>query len=373
MTERLRLRFFAHSWRSDWNHGNAHFLRGLVDELRKAGHEVRCYEQENAWSYVNLLQEESSEESLREFEATFCDLDLRVFPSDVESPGCGSFLETELRDADVVVVHEWNSPRLAQKILALRQRWGFRVLFHDTHHRSYTQPDQIGRFSISEFDGVLAFGEAIRQIYLDDFGAKRAWTFHEAADTERFYPRQGRQPTEVNWIGNWGDDERTRELQEFLIDPLATLKPADAAVYGVRYPEIAKRELRSAGIQYRGYLPNLSAPQVYSRCALTLHIPRQCYANGLSGIPTIRMFEALACAVPVICSPWNDLLGLFRANEDFLCVADGKAMTAQIAFLLQDHEARQQLSQNAVSTIRHRHTCAHRARQFEEICGELSR
>ncbi|PYV47137.1 MAG: hypothetical protein DMG94_07380 [Acidobacteria bacterium] len=50
----LRLRFFAHSWRSDWNHGNAHFLRGLVDELARLGHEVRCYEADNAWSYVNL-------------------------------------------------------------------------------------------------------------------------------------------------------------------------------------------------------------------------------------------------------------------------------------------------------------------------------
>ena len=34
MSTPLRLRLFAHSWRSDWNHGNAHFLRGLADELR---------------------------------------------------------------------------------------------------------------------------------------------------------------------------------------------------------------------------------------------------------------------------------------------------------------------------------------------------
>jgi spore maturation protein CgeB len=50
MSTPLRLRLFAHSWRSDWNHGNAHFLRGLADELRGLGHEVRCYEPENGWS-----------------------------------------------------------------------------------------------------------------------------------------------------------------------------------------------------------------------------------------------------------------------------------------------------------------------------------
>jgi spore maturation protein CgeB len=366
MTERLHLRFFAHSWRSDWNHGNAHFLRGLVDELRKSGHEVRCYEPENAWSFVNLLQEEVAARSLEEFQAKFPELDVRITPSD-----SASFLESELKDADVVVLHEWNPPELSENILRLRKRFGFKVLFHDTHHRAYSQPEQIARFRIPEFDGVLAFGEAIRRIYLEAFAARRAWTFHEAADTAHFFPSGERQATEVNWIGNWGDDERTRELQEFLIEPLAALRPEEAAVYGVRYPKTAQRHLQDAGIEYRGYLPNLSAPAVYSRCALTLHIPRRCYANGLSGIPTIRMFEAFACGVPLVCSPWHDLEGLFRPGEDFVSVPDGKAMTEQIAFLLSDQQAREQLSEHALDTIRKRHTCWHRARQFEEICEEL--
>jgi spore maturation protein CgeB len=367
MTARLRLRFFAHSWRSDWNHGNAHFLRGLVDELQKLGHEVRCYEPENAWSLSNLLQEKSAKQSLDEFRAAFPNMDVREYaPEQFES-----FSEDELRDADVVVVHEWNSPRHADTILELKRRYGFRVLFHDTHHRAYTSPEQIGQFRIPEFDGVLAFGEAIRRIYLDVFHAARAWTFHEAADTARFFPRPSGDRAEVNWVGNWGDNERTRELQEFLIEPLAAVRPPRAAVYGVRYPVAAQQQLRQAGIEYRGYLPNLSAPGVYSRCALTLHIPRRCYANGLSGIPTIRMFEAFACGVPLVCSPWTDLEGLFRPNQDFIRVPNGPAMTAEIARLLRDEGARQQLSAQALETIQRRHTCLHRAHEFENICEEL--
>ncbi len=366
MSRRLRLRFFAHSWRSDWNHGNAHFLRGLVDELRKFGHDVRCYEPENAWSFVNLLHEPLAEESLHKFRDKFPDLDVRVFGPEVDS-----FLEAELEDADLVVVHEWNSPELVERIIELKKRLGFLAFFHDTHHRAYTQPEQIARLRIPEFDGVLAFGEAIRRIYVDAFGAKRAWTFHEAADTARFFPQPGTQANEVNWIGNWGDDERTRELQEFLIEPVAAVRPQRAAVYGVRYPMTAQRQLQDAGIEYRGYLPNLAAPSAYSRCALTLHIPRRCYANGLSGIPTIRMFEAFACGVPLVCSPWNDLEELFRPNEDFICVPDREAMKCEIARLLRDDLARQQLSRNALETIRQRHTCAHRARQFEQICEEV--
>jgi len=369
MSSRLRLRFFAHSWRSDWNHGNAHFLRGLVDELRKLGHEVRCYEAENAWSFVNLMQEPSAKQSLADFRTAFPELDLRSYDND----NFEALATEELRDADVVVVHEWNLPRNVETILSLKHKHGFRVLFHDTHHRSYTSPKEIERLRIREFDGVLAFGEAIREIYLEVFRAQRAWTFHEAADTARFYPRPAEQKDEINWIGNWGDDERTRELQEFLIEPLRSLHPASAAVYGVRYPDLAKQKLQAADIEYRGYLPNLSAPAVYSRCALTLHIPRRCYANGLSGIPTIRMFEAFACGVPLVCSPWTDLEGLFRPNQDFVSVPDGRAMAAEIRNLMRDESAREQLSAHALETIQSRHTCFHRAQQFESICEELGR
>jgi spore maturation protein CgeB len=369
MTTPLRLRFFAHSWRSDWNHGNAHFLRGLADELRKLGHEVRCYEPEDAWSYVNLLKEPVGKQSLEDFRAAFPDLNLLSYSPE----HFGTLVDSELRDADVVVIHEWNSPKIVSAILAAKARYGFRALFHDTHHRAYTSPKEIAQFDIRNFDGVLAFGEAIRQIYVEVFNAQRAWTFHEAADTARFHPYPDGEKSEVNWIGNWGDDERTRELQEFLIQPLAALRPVKAAVYGVRYPQPAKNQLQQAGIKYRGYLPNLSAPRVYARSALTLHIPRRCYANGLSGIPTIRMFEALACGVPLVCSPWTDLEGLFRPNQDFICVPDGRDMTAEISRLLNDDLARRQLSSQALDTIQQRHTCLHRARQFEEICKELGR
>ena len=45
----MRLVLFVHSLRSDWNHGNAHFLRGVVSELLARGHDVAVYEQISAW------------------------------------------------------------------------------------------------------------------------------------------------------------------------------------------------------------------------------------------------------------------------------------------------------------------------------------
>jgi spore maturation protein CgeB len=253
----------------------------------------------------------------------------------------------------------------------LKTKLGFRALFHDTHHRAYTNPKEILRMPLAQFDGVLAFGEAIRRIYVDGFRVQRVWTFHEAADTAHFLPLPREKDTEVIWIGNWGDEERTRELEEFLIAPAGRLRDRRIAVHGVRYPREVQEHLADAGIEFRGYLPNLEAPQAYARSALTVHVPRKFYANGLSGVPTIRVFEALTCGIPLVCSPWLDTEGLFRAGEDYVCVPDGRAMEAEIRHLLSDEAARKQIANNAVETIRRSHTCAHRAVQLLEICEEL--
>ncbi len=370
MNGRLSFRLFAHSWISDWNHGNAHFLRGLANELVTMGHEARCYEERDGWSITNLANEgeEAVSDALADFERAFPALDVRFYTQGRE---LSAFLRSELDGADVVIIHEWNPPQLAAEILALRANVGFRVLFHDTHHRAYTSPGEMMRFPLGEFDGVLAFGDAIRRIYAEGFGVKRAWTFHEAADTARFAPESALKDTDVAWIGNWGDEERTSELEEFLIKPAAALPDYQFTVHGVRYPKDALRRLAESGIEFRGYLPNIRAARMYARSRVSLHVPRRFYANGLSGVPTIRVFEALAAGSPLLCAPWSDSEGLFRPGKDYICVPNSQAMTAELARLLRDDKARLQLAASGLETIRARHTCAHRAEQLVEICREV--
>jgi spore maturation protein CgeB len=372
MTGPLKIRYFAHSWVSDWNHGNAHFLRGLARALQQIGNEVRCYEQLGSWSLQNLMHSEGERaiEAIDRFRATYPDLDVRFYNLDDWLP---AFLREELADADLVILHEWNEPELVSAVLRLKNELGFRALFHDTHHRAYTSPGQILRFPLHLCDGVLAFGEAIRRIYINGLGVTRAWTFHEAADTTVFRPRDSAKQMDVVWIGNWGDEERTRELEEFLIAPTAAMHDCHVVVHGVRYPVQAKARLAQAGIEYRGYLPNLQTPEIYAQTRIALHVPRRQYSNGLSGIPTIRVFEALACGAPLVCSPWSDVEELFRPGIDYACVHDGAAMRAAVDELLHDDSARQQMAQAGLETIQARHTCQHRALQLMEICEELER
>ena len=365
----LRLHLFAHSLVSDWSHGSAHFLRGLARSLVQMGHHVRCHEELGSWSLVNLVrnEQEQSIEAIDSFRRQFPELSIQFYE---RNDNLREHLRKELRHADVVIMHEWNEPIVVNTALSLKAELGFAALFLDTHHRAYTRAGEMLKFHLHLFDGVLAAGEPIRRIYCDGFGIRRAWTFHEAADVEHFFPLTAEKKRDLVWIGNWGEQERTSELHEFLVEPSRNLEGLKAAAFGVRYPGEAVEWMQDAGIDFQGYLPNLSVPSVYAESSLALHLPRKPYTNGLAGVPAPRIFEALSCGATLISAPWDDLEGLFRP-EDFVRVKDRTEMEAVISDLLADEKARAQIAANGLATVRARHTCSHRAEQLTEICTEV--
>ncbi len=344
---------FTHSLVSDWNHGNAHFLRGIADDLIRRGHKVEIFEPADGWSRTNLLRDHGPQ-AIAGFERVWPLLRSTQYTED------GIDIDRALRNADVVIVHEWNSHDLVARIGAHHAEHPFyRLYFHDTHHRAATDPASMGAYDLSHYDAVLAYGGAIRDIYLRNGWARDAITWHEAADTRVFGPLDREKEGDLVWIGNWGDGERTEELREFLIRPVKSLG-LKAKAYGVRYPPEALEELRQAGIEYGGWLPNYMVPEVFARYRVTVHIPRRPYSNALPGIPTIRPFEALACGIPLISALFRDTEGLFHPGTDFLCAADGGAMANQIEAVLSNPDPRGSLIHHGLKTIHARHTCAHR-------------
>jgi len=201
---------------------------------------------------------------------------------------------------------------------------------------------------------------------------KRVWTWHEAADTRVFRPIPGQElEGDLVWVGNWGDDERTQELHEFLIEPAKSLK-LRARVYGVRYPLEAQNALADADIEYGGWLPNFDAPEVFSRFKFTVHVPRRPYVRALPGIPTIRPFEALACGIPLICSPWNDAEDLFTPGKDFLVANNGREMREQMSAVLSNRKLAGSLAEHGLKSIQQFHTCRHRVDELLRIYQELT-
>lgn len=361
----MNIKLFYHSLISCWNHGNAHFLRGIVTSLTEKGHKVDVFEPSDGWSYENLLKEPQGPEVVRDFSSFFPDLQtIRYNPEEAD-------YNEMVKGADLVIVHEWNPGELVSRMGELKEKHGYTLLFHDTHHRMVSAPEEMSRFDLSAYDGVLAFGEIIKDMYLKNGQTKNAWTWHEAADTSLFYPRCSAQHEgDLVWIGNWGDNERTEELDEYLIRPVQELG-LKATIYGVRYPKHALEKLREAGIRYGGWLPNHRVPEVFSKYSLTVHVPRSYYTHSLPGIPTIRPFEAMACGIPLISAPWQDSEGLFEPGKDFLMVRNGQEMKDAMQEILTNPYKARQLSSNGLQAIRKRHTCSHRTSQLLEIIKVL--
>lgn len=361
----MRIAMFYHSLVSDWNHGNAHFLRGVATELQARGHEVRIYEPENAWSRQNLIRDHG-EAPIRAFHRVYPGLRSSTYRLDRLD------LDRMLDGADLVLVHEWNDPDLVARIGEHRRaRPGYRLLFHDTHHRALTEQAVMALYQLRHYDGVLAFGDVIRDHYLRQDWANRAWTWHEAADPRIFKPfPKAKRKGDLVWVGNWGDEERTAELYDFVFGPARELG-LQTRVHGVRYPEYAKRQLRDWGIDFRGWLANFEVPALFSRFRLTVHVPRRPYTRLLPGIPTIRPFEALACGIPLISAPWEDSEGLFRAGTDYLVARNGAEMQRLMKHVINDDDLASGLAKNGHETILARHTCAHRVDELMAVCREL--
>ncbi|KZC03107.1 spore maturation protein CgeB [Methylobacterium sp. PvP062] len=429
----MRIAYFTHSLASCWNHGNAHFLRGVLRELMASGHAVAAYEPEGAWSLENLLRDHGAA-GLDAYRAAYPELASDRY-------GAIDAVVERVSDSDLVVVHEWSEPALVAALGAARRRGArYTLLFHDTHHRAVSAPAEMERFDLSGYDGVLAFGETLAAVYRARGWGRRVFVWHEAADTRLFHPparelpdldgagsgagplsRSGEgqgegsgpsgrgapfprvagaphpegsppspQPSPARerarvasdpdgresaragliWIGNWGDDERSAELETYLFRPAAQVGlPLD--IYGVRYPEAALATLRRYGARYHGWAANAAAPGLFARHLATVHVPRRFYVERLPGIPTIRVFEALACGIPLVCAPWDDAEGLFRPGRDYLVARTGAEMEGHLRALRSDAGLRQALAASGLATIRARHTCAHRAEELLSIAASL--
>ena len=264
--------------------------------------------------------------------------------------------------ADLVLVHEWNEPALVAALGAGAGRGGgrFTLLFHDTHHRAVSDPAAIRAFDLSGYDGVLAFGEALAAVYRRWGWGERAFVWHEAADVTLFRPPAQPQPRGgLVWIGNWGDGERTEELETFLMRPPPRPPASRSTSTACATRPTALAMLARHGARYRGWLAERRGagglrppPRDRARAAALLR-------RALPGIPTIRVFEALACGIPLVCAPWDDSRGAVPPRRGLpRRRATGAEMTRQLRRLRDDAGPARRASSPAASRASARATPA---------------
>jgi spore maturation protein CgeB len=359
----VRIVMFSHSLISDWNNRDAHFLRGVASELLARGHELRLYEPADSWSLSNLLRDRGVT-AVAAYHDAYPQLNSVLYdPVEPE-------LERLLDGADLVLVNAWNTPTLIERIAQVRARTrSFQLLFHHTPgaaERASADPD------LRHYDGVLTFSAALRERYLARGSAEKVFVWREAADTRVWKPLPPQEARrDLVWIGNWGDGERSAQLQAYVVEPISALR-LSADVYGVRYPEAVQRELAASGARYRGYLYNFDAPRVFAAHRVTVHVPRPQHAQTLSDLPSIRVLEALACGIPLVCAAWRDAEGMFAPGEDYLVARNPQHMAEQLRAVLNDPALAGELATRGLATVARRHTCAHRVDELLTIYSQLA-
>ena len=357
-----RFAFFYQSVISDWNHGNAHFLRGMMRALQTRGHSVVCYEQVDNWSLSNLLSVNAN--AVDEFVAQFPDLRFEQYEL---GPGLEQWAKERLAATEIAVVHEWNAPELIRLVGRMCRDLGVRAFFHDTHYRVVLDDAYRASLGLQDYEDILAYSPSVAERYRQ-LGFDRVHVLHEAADVTVFAPLPIPKMTDVVFVGNYGDGDRSDELEDYVFGPRSSLSRLSYAVYGVRYPErVVSRLNDGLDISYGGWLPNVLVPGVYSAARVVLHVPRRQYVTLLPGTPTIRVFEALATGACLISLPWQDTDHLFDVGKDYVVAHSPAEMRDMIAWLCEDEAARSALGAHGRRTILNRHTCAHRADQLLKV------
>lgn len=328
----MRVVLFYRSTLSIGNSNNFHLLKGLTSEFNRRGHEAQNFD--------------TSQLSLDDLE-----------------------LDSILSGADLILVHEMNDPEWIERLgLHHLNHKKAVLLFHDTCHQSGTK---LGKIDLAHYDGVLAYGQTLAELYLNQGVTQNAWAWYEAVDPKLFRPMESLQKDgDLIWIGNWGNEERAREYEEFLIGPARDLGIA-TRMHGAHYTQLAQLLLEESGIEYGGWLAPSRIPEAFSKFTFTLHIPRQPIDQRLAGIPGIRVFEALACGIPLVCTPGADQEGLFTAGDDYAIARNGQEMRRLMKTLLFEPEFATELGRQGRETLLTRHTWAHRVDELLSIYSKL--
>ena len=332
----MKFVFFIHSAVSDWNHGNAHFLRGLMSALTRMGHGVVSYEPRGAWSVENLLRDHGVG-PIVDFARAYPEIDVRSY--DPQSPSLSDDLAEAVAGADLVLVHEWNDPHVVNALPALVRAAGGIPLFHDTHHRPAASPSPSPASTCRRTTACWRSATCCATCT----ASASAWSARGPFTRPRTSCASSRWTCRSPRTSSGSATGATRSARRSCATtgwaprgafPSCRSRRTASAIPSTRWRSWRRRAWSSAA----GRRP-CTVPEAFARSRVTLHVPRRAYVQALRGIPTIRVFEALACGIPLVSAPWLDSESLF-APGDYVSVDSPEAMWEALHRFATDDDAR---------------------------------
>ncbi|HYD29343.1 MAG TPA: glycosyltransferase [Azospirillaceae bacterium] len=354
MTGGLSIVILGLSITSSWGNGHAVTYRALVKALTRRGHDVLFLERDRPWYAVNRDQPTPS--------------------------GCRTVLydtleeladrhAAEVRAADLVIIGSFVPDGVAVARWVVATARGL-TAFYDIDTPAtlarLAQGDQeyLSADLVPAFDLYLSFtgGPTLRRLERE-FGARRARVLYCSADPDLYHPETMPLRWDLGYLGTYSAD-RQPGLDRLLLESARRWLDGRFAVAGAQYPAETRWP---AGVEHVAHLPPAEHRAFYNAQRFTLNVTRaDMVAAGWS--PSVRLFEAAACATPIVSDPWTGLDRLFVPGREILIARGTGAVLAVLRNM--PEERRLALGQAARSRLLAEHTPDHRVEALESYLDE---
>ncbi len=348
----MRLVFLGLSLSSSWGNGHATTYRALLQALADRGHELLFLERDQPWyaAHRDLAAPGYAELVLYGGLA-----ELERWRGRIESADAvllGSYV------TEGVAVARWLRAATRQVLAFYDIDTPVTLARLDAGQCDYLDAATIGCFDLYlSFTGGPTLGRLERQ-----YGARRARALYCSVDPAQYPPGAGATRWDLGYLGTYSAD-RQPTLQRLLLEPARRAPGRRFVVAGPQYPgtdgwpgNVERIEHLSPG-EHAGF---------YGACAWTLNVTRaDMIAAGWS--PSVRLFEAAACATPIVSDPWPGLDDVLRVGPELQV-----ARTAEEVLRLLEwaEPARRRLGEAGRARVMGQHTAAHRAAELEAMIAE---
>ncbi len=351
---KLNIVVFGLSITSSWGNGHAVTYRALLKALAARGHQITFLERDVHWYRNN-----------RDLpKADYCRIELyrelRELPRYVSLVANADLVILGSYVPDGATVGDWITSRARGVTAFYDIDTPVTVAALARGRADYLTPSLIPRFNL-----YLSFtGGSTLDLLERRFGSPCARALYCTADADLHLPLNVEQAFALGYLGTYSKD-RQPGLKRLLIEPACKLRSERFVVAGAQYPAALRFPKNVTRIEHA---PPAEHPALYARQRFTLNVTRaDMVAAGYS--PSVRLFEAAACSVPVISDRWPGLDTFFTPGQEILIADD----TNQVLTILQDlPEARRRaIGEAARRKFLSHHSPAQRARDLENYYSAI--
>ena len=310
----MRLVVLGLSLSSSWGNGHATTFRALLKEFAARGHDILFLERDVPW-YASHRDCPDPD---------YCRLEFYSDLEDLEG------WRNEIAHADAVIVGSYVPDGVAVGRLVQETAQGA-TAFYDIDTPVTLAKLERGDFEylspeiIPGYDVYLSFtgGPTLGRIEAR-YGSPAARALYCSVDPAAYPPLDVPKKWDLSYLGTYSPD-RQPTLEKLLIEPARRMPHRRFVVAGPQYPADVEWP---ANVERIEHLPPREHAQFYAASRFTLNVTRaDMIAAGWS--PSVRLFEAAACAVPVISDRWDGLDALFAPGVEIF-LADGSDQVIEL-------------------------------------------